>query len=223
MSICIAVLAHEGAKETIAEFQPQWERLGLPIHVFLPEGDKWPGTPVDAVYNQGTSAHRGQETYDRFIRMAETLLKTDYEMFVMMEYDTVNLVDDLPDFNRYKANCAFLETNGEDVARCLKRNHFYIALSPWIWSRSTIEALLPFMKIPITEPQEVEWIDGLLDRWIAMVVLNQRAVKAGNITRSYSWPVNDPIAHEKIKHFGMIWVHGWKRKSDFLDLWPLHS
>lgn len=219
MKTCLAVLAHQGAGETIADFQPRWQKLGLPILAFLPEGDQWPGAPVAKVFNQGTSAHRGLAAYMRFMLMCEALLESEYDTYIIIEYDTVNLTDRLPSFAPSNLNCAFLRTFGEECEKLLRCKNYVIALSPWIVSREVMRGWLDAMRIRFAKPIFTQWIDGLLDRWLAVVIMEGK-ILANNITQAYSWPCNDPQAHEKIEKHKWEWIHGWKRKSDFKHLWP---
>ena len=216
MNTCLAVMAHNGVEKTLADFQPRWQTLGKPILGFVPEGHDWPGSPVTQVYRIGKSAHSGNATFQRFIATAEKLLETDYDSFVLMEYDTVNLVDRMPyglDWN--KLNCGVMPTY---ELGCPGGN-FIIALSPWIISRRLLPSFLSALRRQLVEPIHGEWINGLLDRFISVAVVASD-LPVQNIVElmPFPFPHLDPL--KAIVERSFTWAHGYKRASDFKHLWP---
>lgn len=214
MNACIAILAHEKAAPTIADFQPRWETLGLPIIAFVPEGDKWPGAPVSRVVSHGQSAHKGLPVYERFIHCCETLLGTDFDYFMIMEYDTVNLSSKAPEFNAGAVNFATMWAFGAGA-----QAGQMLALSPWVMTRPILAAFIEALKMQLRKPERVEWVDGLLDRWIAVAVMTSlmpwEALRNCVPWCDDRWDMMTWIEKEKA---GM--VHGFKSKEKFQHLWP---
>ncbi len=215
MNICLAIMGHEGARATIAEFQPRWNKLGLPILAFVPATDQWPGEPVDHVYQEGENAHGGEPVYRRFLGMCQRLLETEHDRFVIMEYDTVNLSDQLPEFGGREIVGGFMKTFGPEVPG----GSYYISLSPWMMSRPMLAALVEAMRMQLRRPQHVSWVGGLLDRWLAVAMLE---VDLPLMTDARALPF--PFPHLKplewIEQHKPVFVHGYKRAADFKHLWP---
>lgn len=220
MNTCLAVMAHMRAADTLRDFQPRWERLGLPIYGFVPEGETWPICGEVKVFAQGKSAHRGEEVYRRFIQTCEALLtETDHDAFVIMEYDTVNLSDRLPKWEPDRINSGILRTIHEYAPRELGLDGFYVAMSPWIARRDMLERWVETMKWHLGFSLCCEWIDGLLDRWLAVgLYLGQLPVAC--LLEVEPWPINRPNPHQNITARGFHWVHGWKSRKEFRELWP---
>jgi len=216
---CLAILAHEKAAPTIADFEPQWRKLNMDMRVFLPEGDKWTGGEVQHVYNYGESAHRGIPAYKRFCRVLESLLCTSHKEFVIAEYDTVKLTTAQPLVTPGHFSASFCATFGTDVERIVGRSVYFIALSPWCLDRKTAFSLLFAMQARLDSTLYEEWVAGYLDRWIASVAL-EAGIPCAKLTNALGWPHDIADIHAKIRAVGATWIHGWKSKQDFKDLWP---
>jgi len=214
MNGCLAILAHEKAAPTIADFYPQWRKLGIPMIAFLPVGDSWPGGPVNRVVNYGVSAHRGLPVYDRFMQCLQTMLETEYDWFAIMEYDTVNLAERIPDINVMAVNCGLLQAWGAGA-----EPGQILALSPWIMTRPMAAALLEALKMQLRRPDCVKWVDGLLDRWIGVAILKASLPYAG-LKECFPWCDDRWDMMKLLEENNAIIVHGWKTKESFKHLWP---
>lgn len=220
MPTCLAIIAHEKAAPTIADFEPQWRKLGLPILAFLPEGDKWPGGEVERVYNYGESAHRGVPVYLRFVNVLLELLRTQYDEYIIAEYDTANLTAALPASTPNHLSSAFCSTFGPDVEKVTGHRTYYISLSPWCLDRAIARRLLFAMWQRLDFPKHEEWVGGYLDRWIASVAL-EAAIPCAKLPNAIGWTHGIEDIHAKARAMQATWIHGWKSKADFKDLWPI--
>jgi hypothetical protein len=214
MKPCIAILAHAGAANSVREFQPQWEKLGIPMIGFMPDGEAWPGSPVSKVVNIGISAHKGDDVFNRFLGICEWLLASDYDVFYIMEYDTLNMSDHLPSINGMAVNCAACFVTGLNAM-----NGQLLAFSPWVMTRPMLAALIEALKIQLKKRSCEEWVGGLLDRWIG-VALTVEKVPVQNIEDALGWPAVTSDPHLYIRLKKPLVVHGWKRKEEFKDVWP---
>ncbi len=213
-------MAHEGASETILDFQPEWEKLGLDILAFIPEDHEWPGAPVKAVLKQGASARSGELVFRRFLLLCQTLAESSYDRFAIFEYDTLNLTNQLPGTHPLKLAAGFMITHGPDVPN---NGKFFISLSPWILERCVLSRLIHAMcsALACKSPYE-RWIAGLLDRWLAVLFV-EYDVPYEHIIKSLPFPFShlDPLRF--IENEKPAIVHGFKRKQDFGHLWPASS
>lgn len=216
MNGCIVILAHEKAAPTIADFQPQWMRLKLPLLAFLPQGDNWPGAPVSRVIHYGKSAHRGLLVYERFMHCIETLLKTDYDFLVIMEYDTVNIADRLPEINAMAVNAGLLQAFGAGA-----EPGQILALSPWIMTRPMAAALLEALRMQLKKRDCEEWVDGFLDRWIGVTLIKEHLPYHG-LKECFPWCDDRWDMMKLITENNSVIVHGFKKKESFKHLWPTH-
>lgn len=210
MKACLAILAHAAAAPTIRDFQPRWTRLGFPVLAFLPEGEAWPGAPVEAVIHQGTSQHAGAAACARFLACCRTLLRSAYDVFVIMEYDTVNLTDELPAIGSGAVNCGLMKTSGGDTPP-----DAILAFSPWIVTRPLLAALIECLQMEDAAPQFPQWVRGLLDRWIGTAIHHRLALQ--RLPQCVAWPPTDLAAAGAAPP---TFVHGWKSRAQFGDLWP---
>ncbi len=210
-------MAHDGAAETILDFQPQWEKLGFDILAFIPKDQEWPGAPVKAVFKQGASAHNGEPVFRRFLSLCETLAESDYERFAIFEYDTVNLTDQLPVTDPSNLAGGLMLTFGPDVPN---HGNFFISLSPWILHRRVLSHLIHAMSLALAckSPHE-EWIDGLLDRWLAVLFM-EYDVPCETIQKAMPFPFAHLAPLRFIEKEKTAVVHGFKRRQDFGHLWP---
>jgi hypothetical protein len=147
--------------------------------------------------------------------MCETLLETDYEKFVIFEYDTVNLADTLPPTDHGKIASGIMETSGPDIPG----GYFFISLPPWIMCRPLMELLVKAMHSTIHHKQpEDAWISGLLDRWLAVLFIKHE-IPIENIVESMPFPFPHLAPLQMIAQSRSL-VHGYKHKEDFKNLWP---
>lgn len=204
---CLAVLAHTKAQATVTDFLPQWKKLGLPIYALLPEGDAIEGD-FTAVIHAGVSAYSGRPIFERWTASLEALLKLPFDVFHIIEYDTVNLTPAVLPFDPGKLN-----------AYCCKDGDAYCLLSPWIMDRATLtefhDACLAELRSGDPVPDHVM---GLLDRWLGHVCRRQK-IQCAIVTRTLSYTGHADwfadVGKDRVE-----WVHGRKHKADFGDLWP---
>jgi hypothetical protein len=213
VNACLAILAHAGAAKTVAEFMPQWKSLGKTVLGFVPDGHHLNG--FDVLISEGRSAHAGFYVFDRFLRACERLVGSPFDTYVIAEYDTVNLKPELPSLapgyitSPGSWSPPHNETCGANQL-CL--------LSPWTMDRDTLREFIAAARESLkTNPDYPEGA-GLLDRWIGYVVI-QNNLKATSAINAIGYPYHNGI-HERIRRMGFAWVHGWKSKSEFRDLWP---
>lgn len=214
LNLCIGIIAHERAAQTIADFQPRWERLKIPLYGFVPEGDQWPGKPLLRIFQQGESIHRGDAALRRFVLACETMMTLEYDAYCLMEYDTVNLNDAFPAWDPFSVCAGYMAVHDDRPPV-----DYMVAFSPWIVTRPMMAALLEAMRIRLKHPVRPNWVSGLVDRWLATVII-EGFLPAGAIKGLCPWPHNRNNPHAEIKTAGWTWVHGWKTKEDFGDLWP---
>jgi hypothetical protein len=206
----LAILAHQAAQPTIDDFLPRWKVLPCRLVAFVPEGDAVQG--FQTVYHIGESAHKGAKVFQRFLATCEALLLTDSAHFVIAEYDTVNLLGELPKYKQGYMISNFVEAgfhDSEEVQLC--------ALSPWVMDRETLQGFTDAARGFIDADGDAPQIGGLLDRWIGLVVK-----RAGIPHLSPFDMIGYPWEHDivrRIKNIRASWVHGLKRKEDFGDSW----
>lgn len=213
MNACLAIIAHEGARETIELFQPKWKTLGIPIYGFVPLGQSWPGDPVQC-FVQGENARTGTDVYGRFISACKSLLlTTDHDLFVIAEYDTVNLTPYLPAIDFGCVNTfivSMVDWHEPDAVTPM--------LSPWIVTRPMLAAMLEACRMFRREyPQGEGFIKGLLDRWIGAALI-AASVPTDHCYDMLSYPWREDY-REHIAKYKCTWIHGWKTKQQFGDLW----
>lgn len=216
MNACLAIIGHEGARETIDLFLPRWRRLNIPIIGFVPEGDKWPSGHVSRWFALGENARTGQKVYQRFMQVCETLLRGTHDLFVIAEYDTANLSDSLPQYDPSAIStfvCCATDPWGKPLDICP-------VLSPWIMTRAMLWKLLEACRSYSEtdhSSEDTEFINGLLDRWLGAVI---SAAKLPTYTMPdvLSYPWHESAKAEIVKN-NVTWVHGWKTKEEFGDIW----
>jgi len=213
---CLAILAHAGASATLADFQPRWERLGLPLLAFVPYADTWPGRPVHQVYHQGASVHAGAGAIARFTLAVETLVNlTHFDRYLLMEYDTVNLADTLPALDWSVFNGGFMHCHGPETPA----HHYQVSFSPWAFTRSVGQLLLAAIARERARPSHPTWTAGLVDRWLAAVCLERGLpFKTMPDTLGYPFPECQPLAYIAAQQINF--VHGYKSAAAFQELWP---
>ncbi len=215
MNACLAIMAHEGAQQTVCDFYPQWEKLGIPIHLYVPNGHNLKGH--NAIQN-GPDARTGNNVVWRFMQICKDLLETDSsDLYILAEYDTLNLTDQLPDIVISAVNCGHVQLAQKDNDATNILNGQQCALSPWIVSRPMLAALVEALKMGMAAGFS-PYREGLLDRMIADAC-NRFGVPMRNIEKLLPYPwIENP--QKRIVALGKTWVHGWKTKEEFKELWP---
>lgn len=212
MRTTLAIMAHGGAQSTVDEFLPKWEACNPTLLICsLPEGEHVDGFTL--CYNAGKSAYSGYEVFRRFILTLECCLETVSDIIVISEYDTVPLKPALPKCNPGCVTSYFVLAEGPIIGRGLQ----LCALSPWVMDRPAAELLLAACKQAIIDDPDYPAGKGLLDRWLGHVIHTHNVPRMmGMDMLGYPWHDG---AHDRIKWMGFNWIHGWKRKEEFKDLW----
>ena len=209
----LAILAHQSAQVTVDEFLPQWRKVDCHLRCYVPVGDTVTG--FDDVQQIGVSAHSGYGVFRRFIDTCRDLLRDEYEHYIIAEYDTLNMTPELPMLRADKLTTYVVwapphNTNDGALQLCL--------LSPWCFPRHLLARFVEEAERQIEIDPDAPRFGGLLDRWIGWVVR-----KAGIPTTLdpdlLGYPYFDEV-YDLIKWAKPTWVHGWKRKEDFKDVWP---
>jgi hypothetical protein len=210
-SATVAIIAHAKAQQSIDDFRPKWEALPARLIFSIPEGEYLQG--VGITVHLGMNAYSGLEVFRRFTLTLEAALRTAAETIVIAEYDTVPLRPVLPYVEPGYVSSFFTLapalSDSSKVQVC--------ALSPWSMDHRTGDRLLDACKESLeTDPDHPEG-NGLLDRWLGTLILRHQIPSiVGPDLLGYPWHegVND-----RIRHMGYNWIHGWKRKEEFGDLW----
>lgn len=209
MSSCLAILAHAGAKDTINDFWPLWDELGVPIVAFMPHGESWPGdNQPDFVFNYGRSAHRGTDCFQRMVHCWDTLSRLPYDQFAVIEPDAVPLNPVMP--------FVFPGQLGGYMCTCEPGMWPYAALCPWTMDRATAGRLAQ-ASVHFSRTHHEDCLD-LLDRWVCKAASNA-GVSCSTLPRVHGFICIAGL-EEKIPPGSLDWVHGYKRKSHFRHLWP---
>ena len=136
------------------------------------------------------------------------------EQIVIAEYDTVPLRPKMPPIKPGMITSGFyVSTPHYREVGDLQG----LALSPWAMDRATMLSFIDAMDDALEVDPDGEQFDGLLDRWIAWAAL-RAGIEFHTTNQVFSYPMR-PGAHEKIKRTGAIWIHGWKTKEEFGDIW----
>ncbi len=210
---CLAIVAHEKAKETLEDFWPAWKWLGVPIVAFLPDGETWPieGTP-DHLFHYGKSAHRGSAAFLRLAHCFKTLATLNYDAFTIIEPDCLPMVPRLPPVHAGKFSGWNIQ-----IKECAAWS--LCTLPPWTADIQTLRQLSTYLDVSLTAYDEHPDCEGLADRWLMKTVL-AADIPMGVLheTLGYVWVDN---ILQIIRELRPIWVHGFKRKSELQDLWPI--
>ena len=212
MKPVLAILAHQSAQPTIDDFAPRWKQLDADLVCYVPLGETITG--IDDVRHIGCSAHAGNIVFTRFLQTLTNLLGSPNEWFIVAEYDTVNLRPKLPAMHFGAITSHLVMARPHNLAPGEMQ---LCSLSPWVMDRRTmldfIEAGNDLLK---TDPN-CESVSGLLDRWIGLVIQHgDITAMGGPDMMGYPW---HPGAHDRIRWMGFNWIHGFKRASDFGELW----
>lgn len=212
MKPVLAILAHESAQPTIDDFLPRWKQVDARLICYTPIGHNVIG--FDETRTLGESAHSGYQVFSRFVETLKDLLTLDREWFVVAEYDTVNLRPDLPRMIAGRLTSHLVMAPPHD---CASGQMQLCSLSPWIMDRKTMALFVFESERLLVDDPNCHRASGLLDRWIGTVIQKgEIPAQGGTDLLGYPW---HPGAHRRIRSMGYNWVHGWKRKEDFLDLW----
>lgn len=213
MKPILAILAHQSAQPSVDDFMPRWKALNVPLVCYVPDGDSIEGD-FDDVCRLGTSAHSGAEVYKRFLWTVEDLLRGEHDWFIIAEYDTVPLRAEPPQMVDGNINCyAVMDTPHNRIVGEMQ----LCMLSPWVMDRQTAEWFVSAAKTEINKEPDPPRFYGLLDRWIGHVCRTHE-IPACCTSELFGYPIH-PGAHEKIRRMNYNWIHGWKRKEQFEDLW----
>jgi len=215
MNTCLAIMAHAGARDTLHDFHPQWIKLGLPIIGFVPQDEDWTGPAIDRVVRQGVGGHDGEVTYRRFLGMCQWLYQSDFDRYFIFEYDTVNLTDRAPESSPCFITGAFMACMGSH----LPYGRVVASYSPWIIHRPVMARFVEAMEKKLDNPRWLEWEEGLLDRWLGMVIVDY-SLRFQDITAALAYPFAHLKPLEAIRSGDRNIVHGYKRAADFKDTWP---
>ena len=209
----VAVLAHESAQPTVDEFLPQWRKLPCPLRCYVPEGHTING--FDDVRQIGQSAHAGFLVFRRFIDTCRDLLRDEHDHYIIIEYDTVNITADLPALDPRALVGWRMWAPPHNMADGEPQS---CILSPWCFPRAALLRFVAQAEVEIAADPESSRFSGLLDRWIGWVALRSGIMSVmGRDLLGY--PYFNGV-HDEIRRTGAKWVHGWKHKEDFEDLWP---
>jgi hypothetical protein len=215
MKTCLAVIAHDGAGDTINDFMPRWRKMGFPIIAYMPHWQLWPSKQMpDCIMNIGYGGHDA-ELMDRFFQVCCDLLQTGYDAFLIFEYDTVNLIDTFPEglIRRDSIGSSLLTVFGEGAPA-----GYMTSFSPWIMTRPMLAAFIEAMRCSMRNPVHTEWHSNLLDRWLATVLIENKLPFYCVHSMPYPFEALEPI--NWIKKDKVWFAHGYKRREDFKDAWP---
>lgn len=207
MNTVLAILAHESAQPTVDEFLPKWNALPCRKIAFIPSGHKLEG--FQEIIHQGESAYSGAKVFVRFLLCLEALLETTAEILIVAEYDTVPLRPELPKYTPGLMISNFVSIGNPATILC--------ALSPWVMDRPTAESFVSAGRKHLIEFGDCDHLDGLLDRWIGEVIL-AGCIKCNGGMDMIGYPWHEGI-HRRIRNTRANWIHGFKSKADFGDLW----
>jgi hypothetical protein len=212
MNTFLAILAHESAQPTINDFLPRWKALGTRMAAFVPQGHYVDGFQL--VHHQGENAYSGNKVFERFLLCCETLVKTTYDAFVIAEYDTVNLKNELPKVMPDVVVSNFIWAFG---AEGYEKESQLCALSPWVMTRQTLVRFIEAGREYIDGDGDMPNMKGVLDRWIGSVI-TRSGMNAYSPYDMIGYPWH-PGIERRIRNTGANWVHGFKSRKEFGDAW----
>lgn len=209
----LAVMAHQTAQISCDLFLPRWRVLDVPIVAYLPEGHTIKG--FDAYRNVGINGILGWSILNRYLQTCIALLEEDFDEYTLIEYDTVNLGDQLPEClpGGVTSNMVFARPHEKhDGPECE-----VLSFSPWTFDRKSLAAFVEKATEMLQADPEGSERKGILDRWVGLVI-ERAGLEHHPILSGIGWPKH-PGAHELIERMGINWVHGWKLRCEFGDLW----
>lgn len=211
MKHAVAIMAHATAQSTVDDFLPRWRSLEADLYCSIPHGEEVHGFQNNIWL--GTSAYSGFHVFNRFLLTLDAMIQTGCKRITIAEYDTVNIAPKLPYILPDGITSYFVLAPGfaenEPVQLC--------ALSPWSMERETAIRLSSICRELLAVDPDYPAGKGLLDRWIGKcVVLSEIPRVVGPDLLGYPWHVG---AHDRIKRMGLNWIHGWKKREEFGDLW----
>jgi hypothetical protein len=210
-SATVFILAHAGAQRTVDDFLPKWEALPARLVFSLPEEEYLERVQISM--RCGANAYAGREVFRRFIMTLDAALLTASEHIVIAEYDTVPLRPVLPKISPGKVMSYYVVAEGPVIGQGLQ----FCALSPWAMDRPAAIALLEACQKEIEENPDYPEGKGLLDRWLGHVIIKHKVPREMSMdVLGYPWHEG---AHDRIRWMGFNWIHGWKTKEEFGDLW----
>lgn len=210
----MAVMAHAGAESTVLQFLPRWSALDVRLVGCYPSSDKLPGLFPEEI-SAGPSSHSGYRVFRRFCDTLEALLATGEERFVVIEYDCVPLVRAVPPVFTGPLACSVVV---EENSPRLGGNSQTLCLPPWCGDKYTMRALLKACLKYLDDDGDAPWCRGLLDRWIGAVAARESL--AVYVLGDVAWYAPF-LGQHWIRERGCKWVHGWKDRELFGNLWDL--
>ncbi len=208
----LVILAHESAQPTIDLFLPKWEALDCDLICAVPVGHKVSG--FDHVVEHGESAHAGRKVFERFIAACKMSMEGEHKRIVIAEYDTVPLRPQMLPVVEDKITCGLFISTPHN---CEVGDLQALALSPWAMTRETMDRFIHEMDSAFEIDPDGVSFDGLLDRWLGWILM-RGGFDIHTTHKLSSYPIH-PGSRERIKRTGAIWVHGWKTREQFGDLW----
>lgn len=213
MKTVVAILAHQSAQPTVDDFLPQWRKLPCDVIYYVPVGDSL--ERVSEYRQVGESAHSGAKVFRRFLDTLKDLAEMDYDHYVVAEYDTVNLRPELPTLYNNVITTFAVDAPPHNqsygpMQLCL--------LSPWCFPRSLLIQFIAHAESDLSKEPDGAELAGLLDRWIGRVVDNSKLrFTTGGDMLGYPYHVG---VHDRIRKLRLNWIHGWKSKAQFENVWP---
>lgn len=136
--VLVTVMAHGvyAAQSAFERHLPFWRSLGYPMQVVTPED-----CPVETGLTRlmiGKASHHGVQANGRFREMLRLLSLTDYEWFVIHEYDSINLCREIPE-TIFKTPGLWANVFGNDDPHFKAKQYFH---PPLIMDMGTLKALV---------------------------------------------------------------------------------
>jgi hypothetical protein len=151
-----------------------------------------------------------------FIRFVNSLRKLRArhaaDWYVIAEYDTVNLRDQMPTQHDGKVSSCVVVSDP-----ILPGPMQVCMLSPWVMQGETMDRFIDAAGPVLRENPDYSEGGGLLDRWVGHVCVRAE-IPFENCDNALGYPWHRG-AHERIRRMGFAWVHGWKTIEEFGDLW----
>lgn len=203
MKVLEVIMAHRDAQETFDRHLPVWLSLGLDMLVFCPE-DSQVKTDLP-MFTFGYACHHGPHSIERFRNLLLHLEKTDYDAFLVQEYDSFSLKSPAPP-GPMVIQCNLFKTDNDIAWMGDAFTH-----PPLFFARSTLSRIIAASGIVSDHAERSFW-----DRWLGLVA------KMGAIQLSgwFGFSQNT-IEPNQIEHAvfavkgGARHLHGCKTKACF--------
>lgn len=199
--------AEPAAEDTFNRHLVFWRRLGHDISVMCPSDSQVKtGLPVMPI---GTRCHNGPEANRRFRNLLEILAMTDYERYVIFEYDSICLSPTLP--NEIDGRGLWCNLFGEDqpAARGFLGSHF--THPPLVMDKETLRDIV---RAGTDVPDEAE--RGFWDRWLGLVCergcIPMRGYARLGFSKNTIAEAELPEAVQAVRG-GAVMIHGIKSEN----------